>query len=54
MTYSYREQIEILKMISVSEGERKTLDCPFCGGRRKVQHHQARWHGLVELLQGFL
>jgi hypothetical protein len=35
MTYSYREQIEILKMIAVSEGERKTLDCPFCHGRKK-------------------
>lgn len=35
MTYSYREQIHILKMISVAEGERKTLDCPFCHGRKK-------------------
>jgi hypothetical protein len=35
MTYSYREQIDILTKISLAEGERKTLDCPFCGGRRK-------------------
>ena len=35
MTYSYREQIDVLKKISLAEGERKTLDCPFCGGRRK-------------------
>ena len=35
MTYSYREQLQIVKMISLSEGDRKTLDCPFCGGRKK-------------------
>ena len=35
MTYSYREQLSIIKAIILSEGERKTLDCPFCGGRRK-------------------
>lgn len=35
MAYSYREQLEIVKMISLGEGEKKTIDCPFCGGRRK-------------------
>lgn len=32
---SYREQIEIVKAIRLSEDEKKTMDCPFCGGRSK-------------------
>lgn len=35
MTFSYRDQLEMIKGIHLAEGERKTLDCPFCGGRRK-------------------
>lgn len=35
MTFSYKEQLSIVRDITISEGDRKTLDCPFCGGRRK-------------------
>lgn len=35
MAYSYRDQLDIVKMITVQEGQRKTLNCPFCGGRSK-------------------
>lgn len=33
--HNYRDQLEIIKAIRISEGEHKTLDCPFCGGRKK-------------------
>ncbi len=33
--YSYRDQIEIIKAIRLTDGDRKTIDCPFCGGRKK-------------------
>lgn len=35
MSFTYKEQLSIVRDIILSEGERKTLDCPFCGGRRK-------------------
>ena len=35
MTYSYREQLDIIKQISMTEGQSRSLDCPFCGGRKK-------------------
>ena len=33
--YNRHEQIEILKAIRISEGESKTIDCPFCYGKKK-------------------
>lgn len=33
--YNREEQIEIIKAIKVAEGESKTVDCPFCFGRKK-------------------
>jgi hypothetical protein len=35
MKYSYRDQIDILSSIRINDGEKKSLDCPFCGGRKK-------------------
>jgi len=35
MQYSYRDQVEILSSIKLADGEKKSLDCPFCGGRKK-------------------
>jgi len=35
MSYSYREQLDIIKQISMAEGQSRSLDCPFCGGRKK-------------------
>lgn len=35
MTYSYREQLDIIKQIQMTEGQSRSLDCPFCGGRKK-------------------
>jgi len=35
MNYSYKEQLGIIKNIHLKDGERKTLNCPFCGGRKK-------------------
>ena len=32
---TYFEQLEAVKAVRISEGEKKTLDCPFCGGRSK-------------------
>lgn len=32
---TYREQIEFVERIKLREGEHRTLDCPFCGGRKK-------------------
>ena len=31
--YSYREQVEALAPIRLSEGQGRRIDCPFCGGR---------------------
>lgn len=33
--FSYKDQLSIIEKINLREGEHKTLDCPFCGGRRK-------------------
>ena len=33
--YSYRDQLDIIKAIRITDGDRKTIDCPFCGGRKK-------------------
>ena len=35
MKYTYRDQIDILSSIRINDGEKKSLDCPFCGGRKK-------------------
>jgi hypothetical protein len=35
MRYSYKDQIDILSSIKIKDGEKKSLDCPFCGGRKK-------------------
>lgn len=35
MNYNRRDQIDIIKAIRLRDGERKTLDCPFCGGKKK-------------------
>lgn len=35
MNFSYRDQWELLKSINLTEGDRKSIDCPFCGGRKK-------------------
>lgn len=32
---TYREQIDVVKSIRIAEGDKKTMDCPFCGGRSK-------------------
>lgn len=33
--YTYKEQLQVITSISIKEGERKTLDCPFCKGKNK-------------------
>jgi|TARA_R110000822_G_scaffold59990_1_gene149748 hypothetical protein len=33
--YSTKDQIEILQSIKLAEGESKTIDCPFCYGKKK-------------------
>ena len=33
--YNRLEQIETIQSIKVSEGESKTIDCPFCYGKKK-------------------
>lgn len=33
--YSYRDQLDFIKNIKIAEGDRKTIDCPFCGGKKK-------------------
>lgn len=35
MNFSYRDQWDILKSINLTEGDSKSIDCPFCGGRKK-------------------
>lgn len=44
MNYSYRDQLQLVRQISLAEGEKKTLDCPFCGGSRKfsITKHDGR------------
>ena len=33
--YSTKDQIELLKSIKLSDGESKSIDCPFCNGKKK-------------------
>lgn len=33
--YSTKDQIEVLKSIKLSDGETKSIDCPFCHGKKK-------------------
>ena len=33
--FSRSEQLELIQNISLREGDRLTLDCPFCGGKKK-------------------
>ena len=43
--YSYREQREILDAVRLREGQRRRLDCPFCGGSKSLsisRHHGKR------------
>jgi hypothetical protein len=35
MNYTRSDQISIIKSITLREGDSKTLDCPFCNGRKK-------------------
>ena len=35
MQFSYRDQWEMLKSINLTNGDSKSIDCPFCGGRKK-------------------
>ena len=35
MNYSYRDQWMMLKSIHLTEGDHKSMDCPFCHGRKK-------------------
>ena len=35
MSYTYKEQLSIVRDIVLVEGERKILNCPFFGGSRK-------------------
>jgi hypothetical protein len=35
MNYTRSDQISIIKSITLREGDSKTLDCPFCYGRKK-------------------
>lgn len=35
MFYSRRDQIDVLKSIRLSEGDTRTMNCPFCGGVKK-------------------
>ena len=35
MSYSYSEQLQLLKGIVLAEGQTRTTDCPFCGGKSK-------------------
>jgi len=35
MNYARSDQISIIKAITLKDGDSKTLDCPFCGGRKK-------------------
>jgi len=32
---NYRDQVELVKTLTVKEGDRKKMDCPFCGGKDK-------------------
>ena len=34
MSYSYRDQLEIIERIKIREGDYKRIDCPFCGGKK--------------------
>lgn len=32
---NYKDQVELVKTLTVKEGDRKKMDCPFCGGKDK-------------------
>jgi len=34
--YSIREQSELLQSIKLADGESKSIDCPFCSGKKKL------------------
>lgn len=33
--FSYKDQISVIKTVRLKDGDRKTMDCPFCGGKNK-------------------
>ena len=33
--FSYRDQLDVVQTISIKEGQKLTIDCPFCGGKKK-------------------
>ena len=33
--FSYKDQVSIIKTVRLKDGDRKTMDCPFCGGKNK-------------------
>ena len=33
--FSYKDQISVIKTIRLKDGDRKTMNCPFCGGKNK-------------------
>lgn len=33
--FSYKDQLDTVKQLRLSEGEHRTIDCPFCGGHKK-------------------
>ena len=33
--FSYKDQISVIKSVRLKDGDRKTMDCPFCGGKNK-------------------
>ena len=33
--FSYKDQLDIVRQLYLSEGEHRTMDCPFCGGHKK-------------------
>ena len=36
MSFSYREQWEVLSKVALTEGQTKNISCPFCGGSNKL------------------
>ena len=47
--HNYHEQLEIIKKIKLRDGDRKTLDCPFCGGHKKftIEKHHSKLEDLT-------
>lgn len=33
--FSYRDQLDVVQTISIKEGQKLTINCPFCGGKKK-------------------